>query len=31
MENIEHIVFSGGGVAGFIEYGIIKNLIQLKK
>ena len=31
MSEIEHLILSGGGVAGIIEYGIIKHLIDKKK
>ena len=31
MSDIQHMVLSGGGVAGIIEYGIIKHLIDKKK
>ena len=31
MDKIEHIVFAGGLSAGFIEYGIIKQLITSDK
>ena len=31
MSDIQHIVISGGGMAGIIEYGIIKHLIDKKK
>ena len=31
MEQIEHLVLPGVGVAGFIEYGIIKHLIISEK
>ena len=28
MEKIEHIVLSGGGIGGIVEYGAIKYLIK---
>ena len=31
MKNIKHIVLSGGGLAGVIEYGIIKHLMANKE
>ena len=30
MSDIQHMVISGGGVAGIIEYGIIKHLMNEK-
>jgi len=31
MSEIEHLILSGGGMAGIIEYGIIKHLMDKKK